>query len=1099
MSIALESSVIRILFPDGRTAGAGFLVAPGMAVTCAHVINTVGLAPGKKVDLGTVSGEPNFTAEILEKGWSPEELDDIAFLQLEGTPGNLQPVSLSTAIGRDAHLFSTLGFPPDENYGADRVTGQISGIIPSQVKGRADLLKFEGREIRPGMSGGPVWDTQSDRVVGMVCEIKDRQGVRRAYGVTAETIASSCPDDLILEPFVPELKPRDIQKLLAEILGLLNRPTTQVEIAGEVRDSVVISGDGNLVSFSLQDNVLVQGLERKLIRKRNLKSYLLWLTVRPDFLKWNKLFVPLQGQIELPLCYSEITQDQQGQARFKDIEITQALQEHEAFVILGQPGAGKTTTLQKIGFEQARAILAGEELPIPLFVRLPQQAGRTPEKFLAEEWNRFSGSLFEDQYTGGRLLILVDGINELPRANREQQLKAWRLFVDEALQLGHQVVFTGREMDYFNLLDLPRVLVKPLDPERIRDYLVRRDAVGLYDQITDLQNRLWELAGNPFYLNVLVDAYQSNHQQLTNRGRLMEWFIQECFKREEILAHEGWMPRAIQTSALSKLAFTIQEDQTKSTTWNLVDARAALPASLETDEGEVVPIVAADLFRFARGASILDFNPDLRSKIRFFHHLLMEYFAAGELLERFNSQEDLSRLWECKRMQVEMPPSDVGEWDPLPLPPSTGWEETTILAAGLIKEPERLIAAVRAVNPVLAGRCLDEAGLAAVRPLRLGGLHVGLKTENQALADELDACRQELLHELYNPQIHLRARIPAGLTLGRLGDPRLELREKDGVRFIVPDLVPVSAGRYTIGSQDDDQEAYSLEKPAFEIDLPAFSIAKRPVTNAEFACFIEAGGYQDERWWQTDLARRWLKGEEVAGGQFASLMEQWRFLKPRQDWEKILENLSYTPDNIKNWGRFLKFENEEDALGYLQRNQTQKSREKPNYWDDQRFNNPSQPVVGLTWFEANAYCAWLSTVSSGQFRLSNEFEWEAAARGKDGREYAWEGDWDQDKANTIEGRVMRTTPVGCYAAADGRGPHGEEDQSGNVWEWTGSLYISYDATDADREDANSESQRVLRGGSWDDSQRVARCAYRFRFVPDYFDDLGFRLLSPGAF
>ena len=185
---------------------------------------------------------------------------------------------------------------------------------------------------------------------------------------------------------------------------------------------------------------------------------------------------------------------------------------------------------------------------------------------------------------------------------------------------------------------------------------------------------------------------------------------------------------------------------------------------------------------------------------------------------------------------------------------------------------------MRAVNPVLAGRCLDEAGLAAVRPLRLGGLHVGLKTENQALADELDACRQELLHELYNPQIHLRARIPAGLTLGRLGDPRLELREKDGVRFIIPDLVPVPAGSYTIGSQDDDQEAYNLEKPALEIELPAFRIAKRPVTNAEFACFIEAGGYQDERWWQGDLASRWLKGEEVAGGQYASIMELWRFL-----------------------------------------------------------------------------------------------------------------------------------------------------------------------------------------------------------------------------
>ena len=177
----------------------------------------------------------------------------------------------------------------------------------------------------------------------------------------------------------------------------------------------------------------------------------------------------------------------------------------------------------------------------------------------------------------------------------------------------------------------------------------------------------------------------------------------------------------------------------------------------------------------------------------------------------------------------------------------------------------------------------------------------------------------------------------------------------------------------------------------------------------------------------------------------------------------------------------------------LQRNQTPKSRERPNFWNDGRFNNPSQPVVGLTWFEANAYCAWLGAVSGGAYRLPDEFEWEAAARGSDGRKYAWQGEWNPEKANTVEGRVMRTTPVGSYAAGGGVGPHGEEDQVGNVWEWTASLYLPYGDREAKRIDLESDVKRICRGGSWASDSRDARCAYRDRLGPvNFFNNLGFR-------
>jgi len=204
-----------------------------------------------------------------------------------------------------------------------------------------------------------------------------------------------------------------------------------------------------------------------------------------------------------------------------------------------------------------------------------------------------------------------------------------------------------------------------------------------------------------------------------------------------------------------------------------------------------------------------------------------------------------------------MPETGVGEWDPLPEPPTTGWEVTTILAAGLSQNPHRLIDAVRAVNPILAGRCLDEAGLAWPEE----GEH------------PLCALRADLLKDVYDTQCHLRARLLSGFVLGRIGDPHFQPQEIKGVKVILPTLVDVPTGEYWIGSAEDDSDAYTNERPPTKIALPAFQIGKWPVTNAEFACFMEAGGYQNETYWQTDLAKRWLAGEEVAGGQLQTYMD----------------------------------------------------------------------------------------------------------------------------------------------------------------------------------------------------------------------------------
>jgi formylglycine-generating enzyme required for sulfatase activity len=168
---------------------------------------------------------------------------------------------------------------------------------------------------------------------------------------------------------------------------------------------------------------------------------------------------------------------------------------------------------------------------------------------------------------------------------------------------------------------------------------------------------------------------------------------------------------------------------------------------------------------------------------------------------------------------------------------------------------------------------------------------------------------------------------------------------------------------------------------------------------------------------------------------------------------------------------------------------------QPALWNDDAFNNSAQPVVGVCWHEARAYCAWLSAQTGQHFRLPMEAEWEAAARGKQGRRYAYGDDFDATRCNTFETHIRRTTPIGVFPG--GETPEGLIDMSGNVWEWTSSLYkpYRYNASDGREELITGDDRRVVRGGSWSGDQDVARAAYRLRRLPVNRNDyLGFRVV-----
>ncbi len=142
------------------------------------------------------------------------------------------------------------------------------------------------------------------------------------------------------------------------------------------------------------------------------------------------------------------------------------------------------------------------------------------------------------------------------------------------------------------------------------------------------------------------------------------------------------------------------------------------------------------------------------------------------------------------------------------------------------------------------------------------------------------------------------------------------------------------------------------------------------------------------------------------------------------------------------------------------------SRRKPGYWDDEKFNDPRQPVVGVSWLEALAYCRW------AELDLPSEAEWEAAARGTDACPYPWGQEEPSDKLANFGRNVGRPTPVGAYP--EGRGPYGTLDQAGNVWEWCWDEFKedAYGGPDGQRDplvrgdETDEAALRVLRGGSW---------------------------------
>lgn len=891
----------------------------------------------------------------------------------------------------------------------------------------------------------------------------------------------------------------DLERVLDSLHSVIASPqlTRGVDLASE--QLILSTPESKIVLSKEAAKALLETVVTQ--RRSGERDYLTALSVHPRYGRWATQFVPLAGmltQVQHPPGWDDLSPEftllqlsgegpQRQLQRIPLDDITQAIEQHPAIALLGAPGAGKSTTLYKLAYDAARQRLDdGDQYKyLPLYLTLADYRHYpSPYDFVEAVWRRYFGEApLGERLRKGELFLFIDSLNEMPfddERDYRQRVDDWRKFQQE--HPGNRMIFACRSRDYSEPLGLPQVEIDPLNEDRIHDFLNKYLPSDLATTTwRNLQGQpLMAIVSNPYYLQMLTYLVARGNKFPATRAELFTAFVELLLGREKERHHADWFGVTPLRQALTELAERLQP-MGEGTRLPRAEMLQRIPSRVRGDEGErdVSPKVVMEL---GIAATLLDVEKSGDEEyVRFYHQQVQEYFTARALVERFKLKEDLTARWRRPRLIAEMPaPAKLGDFEPLPPLPTTGWEEPTVLAAGLAPDPATFIDTIRQINPSLAARCVQE-GLAQPDPTLVANV------------------RADLLAEMRDPKVHLRARVLAGSALGKMGDPRFKQIEVNGVKVVIPPLVRIPAGGLQMGTGFwqvmrllfGGFQPAQFEIPRHKVNVSEFWIWQYPLTNLEYGCFIKAKGYQNESYWRTDAARAWLRGEQVESGALKTQMDMWRAIKANPS---LIKRIGASTPQQALLEQLAKME-EDEVRELFSKQYADRRRDQPAYWNDERYNNHSYPVVGVNWFEANAYCAWLDEqirLAGVEFpllekytvRLPTEAEWERAARMERGWVYPWGNQWDGERANTEENHLPGTSPVGIYPR--GATPEGVHDLSGNVWEWMASRYEKYPYRDDERNNPDGDSPRVVRGGSFIYVLRLARCAFRDWFDPDYF-------------
>lgn len=302
--------------------------------------------------------------------------------------------------------------------------------------------------------------------------------------------------------------------------------------------------------------------------------------------------------------------------------------------------------------------------------------------------------------------------------------------------------------------------------------------------------------------------------------------------------------------------------------------------------------------------------------------------------------------------------------------------------------------------------------------------------------------REEYFHRLatYHEDMHAEAFAYTRQTLGHPAPPRHGAVGPVDPHRACPGDVEVAGGGLVLGGAQEDAFVFDNEKWGHEVEVAPFRIARGAVTQADFAEFVDAGGYAERAHW-CDEGWRW---RVEAGAEHPAY------------WERGAGGAWYR-----------------------------------RHFDHLVVLEELLPVHHVNWFEASAYCRWAGR------RLPTEAEWEFAASvdGDSKRRFPWGDDAPSAAHAHLDGRGAMCLSVG--ALPEGDSPWGCRQMMGNVWEWTASTFEPYPGFVVDPYKDYSEpwfgTRKVLRGGCHATRARMLRNTWRNFFTPDRRDVFaGFR-------
>jgi formylglycine-generating enzyme required for sulfatase activity/pimeloyl-ACP methyl ester carboxylesterase len=858
--------------------------------------------------------------------------------------------------------------------------------------------------------------------------------------------------DHFLSP--PRTTPSGDANPVATAPGSASSPFKPLESGGNVSGNTAQSGDGNIALQHIKDsNITIHVIqsptpsspsttpgtvpragatESSPPDQRDLElAYLARLQEeeRLNQERQTKLYTPLSGQAykrrsQVCAAYERRSAREGGAFAPKPVKnAIEEIQEMKQAALLGEPGSGKTTTLWLLAVNLLAAARQHSSAPIPLLIRLGRwtDAQQSLTAFIASQLGEL-GAHLDTLLNEKRVALLLDGLNELPVSQRESKYKQVETLIKDNKDL--LAVVSCRQLDYTIKLEFDTINILPLDALRIREFVTRDLDKEQGEQM------FWTLAGEE-----TQQTYQNFMQEFS--GKLED--TETTFWLEPELpsgVYWGWSWR----DEKNDNSYWEQWKRLRETPSSLMlMARNPYLLSMLVDEfvreeGKLPPN-RGDLFRAFVNALLKREQNALpeaeRAALQTEHEdLILKLAQLAFAMQNRRNDGNKSDAW-----------TSLSEADVL----DTLTKRQLYLAgqASILSHGEQVRFSHQLLQEYFAAQYMDikfKAGRLHAQALwpaprwwertnweEAAILWAGLYTENcSEVVKWIAAANPEVAAQCI---VRSDARTPdatkdelAAQWLPRLRDLRRE-----------PNPLGRAAIGRALGLIDRHDKGSGLKNGLPEIDwieIPA----------GEFQ-------YGSKEKYSADPQKPFLPTFYIS-----------RFPITYAQFQTFVDDPAGIAD--PRWFAGLAADDDERQV----------SQQHFKYYEFPYTNHPRETV---SWYEAMAFCRWLSWRLCGEYgldkvdkwavRLPTEFEWEKAARGTDGRLYPYKGKFDATKGNTRETNIEQTSAVGIFP--NGKSPYEVEEMSGNVWEWCLSNYDK-PATEARKENLRTDDRRVLRGGSW---------------------------------